>query len=161
MQWDWQLAGAFVFGLVLGWNLYFVNRYRKGEIGFGDLGTLIGAVGGAAVLTLFEAKTNLFGAYGVGLGVGFFLYFAFLVGTVNKSDNFNADWFLDGRRKNPAEGEGYGTEARGTVTPAALQPSGPAGSGTVNHFYGVNPGDMHSLAPSGVAGKPPASDAKL
>jgi hypothetical protein len=47
--------GAFGFGMVLGWFLYFVNRYRRGDVGLGDLTTVIGAIGGAAVTALFGA----------------------------------------------------------------------------------------------------------
>jgi hypothetical protein len=92
--------GAFGFGMVLGWFLYFVNRYRRGDVGLGDLTTVIGAVGGAAITALFGVGgTGLFGGYGLGLATGFFLYFLQLVALVVASDNFNADFFLDGRRK--------------------------------------------------------------
>jgi len=94
--------GAFGFGLVLGWNLYFVNRYRAGPVGLQDLATIVGAIGGTAILALFPAKTDLFGAYGVGLALGFFAYFALLALMVWRSDNFDRDWFLDGRRKAPS-----------------------------------------------------------
>jgi hypothetical protein len=95
-----QQWGAFGFGLVIGWFLYFVNRYRKDDVTFGDLTTIIGAVGGAAVTALFgQASADLFGAYGIGLATGFFLYFVVLIVLVAGSKNFNADYFLDGRRK--------------------------------------------------------------
>lgn len=96
-----QLLGALGFGLLLGWYLYFINRYRKGEVQLADLVTIIAAIAGTAILTLFPAKTDLFGAYGVGLAVGFFLYFVVLLILVSKSKNFDTDWFLDGRRKLP------------------------------------------------------------
>lgn len=96
-----QLLGALGFGLLLGWYLYFINRYRKGEVQLADLVTIIAAIAGTAVLTLFPAKTDLFGAYGVGLAVGFFLYFIVLLMLVSRSKNFDTDWFLDGRRKLP------------------------------------------------------------
>jgi len=141
----WQLAGAFSFGTVLGWNLYFINRYRNGDISFGDIATLIGAVGGAAVLALFEKDSILFGAYGVGLGVGFFTYFLCLLALVKMSPNFDSDWFLDGRRKNPADGYGYGEGARTTLAPMALSPvstAQPVAAPSVNlTFHGANPGE--------------------
>lgn len=149
-----QLLGAFAFGMMLGWNVYFVNRYRRGEVGFGDLTTLVGAVGGAAVLALYKADTDLFGAYGLGLGIGFFLYYLNLVGLVAKSPNFTADWFLDGRRTNPAAGEGYGSDIAPTIHPAALNP-GPAANPAAavnNIFYGTNPGES-GKAPAAPAGK--------
>ena len=94
-----QHYGAFGFGLVIGWFLYFVNRYRKDDVTFGDLTTIIGAVGGGAVTALFgEAGPELFGAYGVGLAAGFFGYFLVLIILVVASKNFTADYFLDGRR---------------------------------------------------------------
>lgn len=97
-----QMCGAFGFGLMLGWFLYFVNRYRK-EVLLGDLTVVIGAVGGAGILALFPAKTDLFGAYGVGLAVGFFGYLLILVALVSRSDNFDFDYLIDGRRKTPTE----------------------------------------------------------
>src|SRR5205823_377881 len=69
-----QWWGAFAFGALMGWNLYFLNRYRT-AIALADLASIIGALGGAAVLALFPAKSVLFGAYGLGLFAGFFLYF--------------------------------------------------------------------------------------
>ncbi|NKQ35476.1 MAG: hypothetical protein HF973_07655 [Chloroflexi bacterium] len=110
-----QLAGAFGFGMLIGWYVYYINRYRKGDVQFSDLSTVIGILGGGAVLALFPAKTDLFGAYGVGLAVGFFSYFAFLMLWVRISKNFNVDWFLDGRRKKLADDE-MTTGARRTVT---------------------------------------------
>jgi hypothetical protein len=96
--------GAFGFGMVLGWFLYFVNRYRRGDVSLGDLTTVIGAIGGAAVTALFGAGgEELFGAYGLGLASGFFLYFLVLIILVTGSNNFDADFFLDGRRKRPQE----------------------------------------------------------
>lgn len=98
-----QLWGAGAFGAIMGWFLYYINRYRSGDVQFSDLTTVIGTIGGAAILALFEAKSDLFGAYGIGLFVGFFAYFIVLSGLVSKSANFDADFFLDGRRKRPEE----------------------------------------------------------
>ena len=100
-----QLIGAGAFGLIVGWYVYFVNRYRKGNVEFSDLTTLIGIIGGGAILALFKTGTDLFGAYGIGLAIGFFSYFFTLVVMVRKSPNFSVDWFLDGRRKKPQEDE--------------------------------------------------------
>jgi hypothetical protein len=94
--------GAFGFGLVLGGYLYFINRYRKDDITLTDLATILGALGGAAITALFgEERAQLFGAYGIGLASGFFLYFLALVIFVMLSKNFIADYFLDGRRTDP------------------------------------------------------------
>lgn len=98
-----QLIGAGCFGLILGWYLYFINRYRTGAVDFGDIITILGAIGGAAVTALFRSGTDLFGAYGIGLAIGFFLYYAILSTMVARSPNFDSDFFLDGRRKRPVE----------------------------------------------------------
>ena len=67
--------GAFCFGLVVGWITYRTLRRTKTN-GLSDIATVIGAVGGAAVLSLFPAETNAFGAYSIGLAIGFFAYLA-------------------------------------------------------------------------------------
>ncbi|HKR10690.1 MAG TPA: hypothetical protein VJT15_01440 [Pyrinomonadaceae bacterium] len=92
-----QLIGAGGFGAVVGWYVYYINRWRKDDVQLSDIVTLLGAIGGAAVLALFPAKSDLFGAYGIGLAAGFFLYFFILVVLVNKAPGFTAGWFLDGR----------------------------------------------------------------
>ena len=102
---DAQKWGAFAFGAVMGWNLYLINRYRAGDVKLEDLVTLIGAIGGSAILALFDAKTDLFGFYGLGLASGFFAYFLVLVLLVAKSPKFDFNWFLDGRRKKLDPGE--------------------------------------------------------
>ncbi|MHB8066930.1 MAG: hypothetical protein ACYDIC_03405 [Desulfobaccales bacterium] len=107
-----QLLGAGGFGAIIGWYVYYINRYRKGDVQLSDLVTVIGTVGGGAVLTLFPAKTDLFGAYGIGLTLGFFGYFIVLLILVAGSKNFEMDWFLDGRRKLPD-----GTVVVGQVDP--------------------------------------------
>lgn len=125
-----QMLGAGAFGAIIGWYLYFVNRYRTGDVQISDITTVLGTIGGAAVLTLFDSKSDLFGAYGIGLAVGFFCYFLSLLVLVSKSDNFTNDWFLDGRRRDPEPGWSIPAEARKTAAPMAVQPSG---------FHGTNP----------------------
>jgi hypothetical protein len=117
-----QLFGAGAFGGVIGWNLYAINRYRTDAVGLGDLLALIGAIGGAAILDLFPAGSDLFGAYGIGLGVGFCAYFATLTIMVRRSPNFNRDWFLDGRRKKPAADEVIPEGTAATVHPMGSPP---------------------------------------
>jgi hypothetical protein len=92
-----HLIGAGAFGAVVGWYVYYINRWRKDDVQLSDIVTLLGAIGGAAVLALFPAKSDLFGAYGIGLASGFFLYFFVLVVLVNKAPGFTSAWFLDGR----------------------------------------------------------------
>lgn len=145
-----MLWGAFGFGLIIGWFVYYLNRYRKGDVQFSDITTILGAVGGSAIVSLFGQGTGMFGAYGIGLAVGFFGYFLTLVILVNISPNFGVDWFLDGRRKNPAADEGYGTTER---PPMALRDS--------DGLYGNNPGGPARALVSGQtpALAPPDADA--
>jgi uncharacterized membrane protein YeaQ/YmgE (transglycosylase-associated protein family) len=67
-------AGAFAFGAVLGWITYFIMR-RAQPTALTDIATIIGALGGAAILNLFEARGPMFAAYAIGLAAGFFGYF--------------------------------------------------------------------------------------
>jgi hypothetical protein len=99
------LWGAASFGFLIGWYVYYINRYRKGDVQLSDLVTLIGIIGGGGITALFDAKTAMFGAYGIGLAAGFFAYFIVLIFLVNISKNFGVDWFLDGRRKKVADDE--------------------------------------------------------
>jgi hypothetical protein len=93
-----QLIGAAGFGAIVGWYVYYINRYREGGVQFSDLVTVIGILGGATVLAIFPQGSGLFGAYGIGLFIGFFGYFLVLLGFVSHTPNFDVDWFLDGRR---------------------------------------------------------------
>lgn len=112
-----QLIGAGAFGMIVGWYVYFINRYRTGNVQFSDLTTLVGIIGGGALLAIFEAGTDLFGAYGIGLATGFFGYFLVLLIMVKVSKNFNVDWFLDGRRKSAVEGESIPPGTAETIKP--------------------------------------------
>lgn len=157
-----QLWGAFGLGLLIGWYVYFLNRYRKGDVQLSDIVTLLGAIGGTAVLALFPAKTDLFGAYGIGLATGFFGYFlvlAFLVArSVGKQGAFDVEWFLDGRRRNPPDGWGYGLDSQGPVRPMAFNPQPPPAA-PVLHYHGANPGEaaalMNAIAPMAFAAPNP------
>jgi NhaP-type Na+/H+ or K+/H+ antiporter len=70
-----EFLGALCFGLVVGWVTYRTLRRTKQESNFADIVTVIGAVGGAAVTSLFKSGV-LFAAYCIGLAIGFFGYFA-------------------------------------------------------------------------------------
>lgn len=96
-----QEWGAFAFGVVVGWFTYFVNRHRREEVSLADVATIIGALGGGAVLALFPEESRLFGAYGMGLAVGFFGYFVLLVAMVLATRGWTLEWFLDGRKPPP------------------------------------------------------------
>jgi hypothetical protein len=65
--------GAFSFGLVIGWITYRTLRHREGNASISDIASVIAAVGGGAIVSLFR-EAILFGLYAIGLGVGFFLY---------------------------------------------------------------------------------------
>jgi hypothetical protein len=65
--------GAISFGLVIGWITYRTILFREEQAELADIATVIGAVGGAAVTALFKSEM-LFGAYCIGLAVGFFAF---------------------------------------------------------------------------------------
>ncbi|MCA9956691.1 MAG: hypothetical protein H6657_15625 [Ardenticatenaceae bacterium] len=100
-----QIWGAAGFGFIIGWLVYYINRYRTGDVQFSDLATVIGIIGGGAILALFPAKTDLFGGYGLGLFAGFLSYFLVLNLQVARSKKFFVEWFLDGRSKKLADDE--------------------------------------------------------
>ncbi|MET0788253.1 MAG: hypothetical protein ABWY33_03330 [Cellulomonas sp.] len=92
--------GALAFGLVVGWFTYSVSRNRTDAPAVQDIAAVVAAVGGGAVLALFPAGTTLFGWYGIGLAVGFGLYFVLLwvLLSRNKGRGWTTEYFLDGRR---------------------------------------------------------------
>ncbi len=124
-----QVLGAAGFGALIGWYVYYINRYRKGDVQLSDLVTVIGVLGGGAIVALFPAGTDLFGAYGIGLFIGFFGYFVALIFLVGISKNFDVDWFLDGRRKRPEEPYYIPAEI---VTPPRPPMEPPPGGGRIN-----------------------------
>lgn len=79
--------------------------------------TVIGIIGGGAVLALFNAGTDLFGAYGIGLFAGFFGYFTVLLLLVRRSANFGSDWFLDGRRRRLSDTDYIPSDTSPTIRP--------------------------------------------
>lgn len=68
-----HVLGAFCFGLVVGWVTYGILRRSQRNV-LTDITTVISALGGAAVTGLFTAESGAFGAYCIGLAVGFFWY---------------------------------------------------------------------------------------
>jgi hypothetical protein len=70
-----NLIGGFSFGLIIGYLTWHVARPGEPntELNIKNLLGIIGALGGAVVLTLFPAGSDLFSIYSVGLAVGFFL----------------------------------------------------------------------------------------
>ena len=65
--------GAVCFGLVVGCVTYRTLARRVEGVSLSDIATVIGAVGGAAVVAIFHDR-RLFGLYSIGLAVGFFGY---------------------------------------------------------------------------------------
>jgi hypothetical protein len=57
----------------MGWVTYRTLRRSADKVALSDIATVLGAVGGAAVTTLFS-DPDLFGQYCVGLAIGFFGY---------------------------------------------------------------------------------------
>lgn len=76
--------GALCFGLVIGWVTYRTLRRREEGAALSDIASVIGAVGGAAVTSLFKSGP-LFGMYCIGLAIGFFLYL--IIGAFFLKDN--------------------------------------------------------------------------
>jgi len=68
-----EILGPICFGIVIGWITYRTLR-RKDGTGLSDIATVIGTLGGAAIVTLFGTK-ELFNFYCIGLAIGFFGYF--------------------------------------------------------------------------------------
>ncbi len=85
--------GAFAFGLVVGWVTYRTLR-RNTSNGLSDIASVIGAVGGAAVTALFPQETGAFGAYCLGLALGFFAYLRTAMNIAKDMDKPEsvADW---------------------------------------------------------------------
>lgn len=67
-----EFWGPFCFGLVIGWVTYRTLRRKTDTVAIGDIASVIGAIGGAAVVAIF--KNAAFDAYCVGMAVGFFAY---------------------------------------------------------------------------------------
>jgi uncharacterized membrane protein YeaQ/YmgE (transglycosylase-associated protein family) len=67
------ITGSICFGLVIGWVTYRTLR-RSPTNGLSDIAVIIGAVGGAAITTLFPYGTEMFSYYCFGLAIGFFAY---------------------------------------------------------------------------------------
>lgn len=103
-------SGAFWFGLVIGWVTYRTLR-RSGTTKIGDIATVIGAVGGAAVTLPFSKGSNAFGNYCAGLAIGFFGYLvvALILAAFTKKVSAVDEWLGD----IPARVDGGGTAGGG------------------------------------------------
>jgi hypothetical protein len=87
---DIELWGALCFGIVIGWVTYRTLRRTQETVALSNIATVISAVGGAAVTTLFNSK-EMFAWYSIGLTGGFFAYLI-LGNTIFKS----VEWLGDG-----------------------------------------------------------------
>ena len=67
--------GAIFFGFAIGWIAYRILRQRASAAALSDFLTILGVIGGAAVIALFKSDV-LFGLYSVGFVIGFFAYLA-------------------------------------------------------------------------------------
>ena len=65
--------GAVCFGLVVGWITYRTLARKGDRAAISVLASVIGAVGGGAVLGIFD-RGDSFGYYAIGLAAGFFGY---------------------------------------------------------------------------------------
>ncbi|MHB8290395.1 MAG: hypothetical protein ACYDEY_14420 [Acidimicrobiales bacterium] len=72
--------GAALFGFVVGWITYRTLRRTTGATHISDLASVIGAIGGGGIVSLFQQSATLLAYYGIGLFAGFFGYL--LVGGV-------------------------------------------------------------------------------
>lgn len=85
-----QSVGAWCFGMVVGWVTYRTLRRSKEAVAISDIASVIAAVGGAAVTSLFEG-VELFSWYCIGLFMGFFSYLALGVTVLKDSDWLGGD----------------------------------------------------------------------
>lgn len=73
--------GALGLGFVFGWTLYFANRGKAGKLTMSDIAAMIAAVAGGGVVSFFStapdaaAKAAALGFYGIGVFIGFVIYF--------------------------------------------------------------------------------------
>lgn len=70
--------GALCFGVVMGWVTYRTLRRTREAVALSNIATVLGAVGGAAVTSIFASQI-LFSWYCIGLTAGFFGYLAIAV----------------------------------------------------------------------------------
>lgn len=67
--------GALVFGVVVGFITYRTLIRTADKTAVSDLATVLAAIGGAAVTSLYGADGNSFAWYAIGLPVGMAIYF--------------------------------------------------------------------------------------
>ena len=76
-------VGSVCFGIVVGWITYYTMRKNTKPRALEDITVIISALVGPAILAVFPApadgKQTMFGWYGIGLAIGFFLYLIIFV----------------------------------------------------------------------------------
>ncbi len=82
--------GSICFGAVIGWITYYTMRKSTQPRTLSDITVILSALVGPAVLAVFPApvegtKQTMFGYYGIGLAVGFFLYYVVFVALLWKA----------------------------------------------------------------------------
>jgi hypothetical protein len=78
------------FGMVVGWITYYTMRKNTKPRTLADITVIVSALVGPAVMAVFPApvegtKQTMFGFYGIGLAIGFFLYYLLFVGLLWKA----------------------------------------------------------------------------
>ena len=84
-----QFIGGIAFGGVVGWITYFILR-RAQPKAISDLSTIIGILGGATIVGLFNPTGATFAGYAIGLAGGFFGFFVMYLKMVGKENLANA-----------------------------------------------------------------------
>ncbi len=85
--------GAAFFGLVVGWITYRTLRRKEGAVALSDISCVIGAVGGGAITALFKDGA-VFGAYSIGLAIGFFLYLLVSIRVIKSANGDSVDRWM-------------------------------------------------------------------
>ena len=85
--------GAAFFGVIVGWITYRTLRRKEGAVALSDISCVIGAVGGAAITALFK-EGAVFGAYSIGLAVGFFLYLFISIRVIKEAKGDSVDKWM-------------------------------------------------------------------
>lgn len=81
-----SLLGALSFGLVIGWLTYRTIRRTKDDASLQDIPSIIAALGGATILSLFKVG-EMFGMYSIGLAIGFFCYYWAVKKNLSENEN--------------------------------------------------------------------------
>jgi glycopeptide antibiotics resistance protein len=76
--------GSACLGAVIGWITYYTMRKNTKQRTLADITVIISALIGPTVVAVFPApvegiKQTMFGYYGIGLAVGFFMYYIIFV----------------------------------------------------------------------------------